>query len=83
MDQKKFLLGIHLSLWNILLECLDAMGLVALWREALPDRKLLERRTKGYKHHPQLSRFRSQASPAASIDYFLRAPHRSSSGLFL
>ena len=32
-------------------------------------------RTKGYRHHPQLARFRDRPSPAASIAEYLRAVH--------
>ena len=37
---------------------LDRAGLVALWRETLLAKKVLEGRTKGYTKHPQLDRFR-------------------------
>lgn len=50
---------------------LDAKGLVACWREALLAQKVLAGRTKGYRHHPQLIRFREQEAPAAAIATFL------------
>ena len=38
-------------------------GLVALWREALLARAVLRGKTRGYRHHPQLHRFRASATP--------------------
>ena len=52
---------------------LDAKGLVALWREGLLARAVLNRQTRGYRHHPQLERFRSCSKPDAAIDHYLRA----------
>lgn len=37
---------------------LDAVGLIACWREALLAQKVLTGATRGYRHHPQLERFR-------------------------
>jgi hypothetical protein len=37
---------------------LDPKGLVALWREGLLAQKVLAGQTRGYRHHPQLERFR-------------------------
>jgi hypothetical protein len=54
---------------------LDARGLGALWREALLAQAVLGGRTKGYRHHPQLVRFRAQASPIGSIADYLRSVH--------
>jgi hypothetical protein len=50
---------------------LDAKGLVAAWREALLAQKVLAGATKGYTHHPQLERFRSQRRPAQAMTAFL------------
>lgn len=47
------------------------MGLLAVWREALLAKKVLQNRTKGYKHHPQLTRFRTQLDPMLAIDMYL------------
>jgi len=52
---------------------LDAQGLVALWREGLLAQKVLRGRTRGYRHHPQLDRFKAQPDPVASIARYLRA----------
>ena len=61
-----------MRLWTLHPKYLDAKGLVALWREALLARAVLKGATKGYRHHPQLERFRSHASPLAAINSYLR-----------
>jgi hypothetical protein len=45
---------------------------VALWREALLAQAVLRGKTKGYRHHPQLVRFRAHASPVGCIGEYLR-----------
>ena len=60
-------------LWSLHPCYLDAQGLVALWREALLAQAVLRGRTKGYRHHPQLERFRAQRSPRAAINAYLAA----------
>ena len=60
-----------MRLWTIHPQYLDAKGLVAAWREALLAQKVLAGATKGYRHHPQLARFRAQADPLAAIATFL------------
>jgi len=47
-----------MRLWTLHPRYLDAAGLVALWREGLLARAVLRGRTRGYRHHPQLERFR-------------------------
>ena len=47
-----------MRLWSLHPSLLDRAGLVALWREALLAQKVLTGTTKGYRHHPQLDRFR-------------------------
>ena len=47
-----------MRLWSIHPQYLDAVGLVALWREGLLAQKVLVGKTKGYKNHPQLERFK-------------------------
>lgn len=61
-----------MRLWSIHPSLLDQKGLVALWREALLARKVLLGKTKGYKHHPQLDRFRSYKEPIILLDTYLR-----------
>lgn len=60
-----------MRLWSIHPKYLDAKGLVALWREALLAKAVLENKTTGYKNHPQLKRFKEQKNPIKSIDNYL------------
>lgn len=62
-----------MRLWSLHPSCLDAKGLVALWREGLLARKVLAGKTRGYRHHPQLLRFRAAKNPMAAIDAYLSA----------
>ena len=64
-----------MRLWTIHPRYLDSVGLVALWREALLARKVLLNRTRGYRHHPQLRRFRDQPNPVACINSYLGFVH--------
>jgi hypothetical protein len=59
-------------LWSLHPSHLDSKGLVALWREGLLARAVLRGQTRGYRHHPQLERFRSCAQPIAAIDAYLQ-----------
>jgi hypothetical protein len=60
-----------MRLWSIHPKYLDSQGLVALWREALLAKKVLQNKTKGYKNHPQLDRFKNQPSPISAINSYL------------
>ena len=62
-----------MRLWTIHPSYLDAQGLVALWREALLARAVLRGETVGYRHHPQLQRFRAHATPRTAINAYLAA----------
>lgn len=62
-----------MRLWSLHPKYLDAKGIVALWREALLAQAVLRGETRGYRHHPQLDRFRAAASPVKSIAAYLRA----------
>lgn len=64
-----------MRLWTLHPKYLDARGLVALWREALLAQKVLQGKTKGYRRHPQLIRFRSYSQPVAAVANYLRAVH--------
>lgn len=64
-----------MRLWTLHPKYLDAQGLVALWREALLAQKVLRGRTRGYRHHPQLIRFREHAKPVAAIATYLSSVH--------
>lgn len=61
-----------MRLWSLHPCYLDSRGLVALWREGLLARKVLQNRTKGYRNHPHLERFKSQPDPVALIDRYLQ-----------
>lgn len=60
-------------MWSLHPSLLDRMGLVAVWREGLLAQKVLLGRTKGYRFHPQLDRFRESRNPVAAISTYLGA----------
>jgi hypothetical protein len=60
-----------MRLWSIHPKYLDSKGLVALWRESLLAKKVLSGKTKGYKNHPQLERFKAQKDPIKAINAYL------------
>ena len=60
-----------MRLWTIHPRYLDPQGLVALWREALLAQAVLRGSTLGYRHHPQLQRFRAHRTPRSAISKFL------------
>ncbi len=64
-----------MRLWTLHPKYLDPKGLVALWREALLAQAVLKGETVGYRHHPQLLRFKSHADPLAAIGAYLHAVH--------
>lgn len=60
-----------MRLWSIHPKYLDSKGLVALWRESLLAKKVLEWKTNGYKYHPQLNRFKNNKSTFNQINAYL------------
>lgn len=60
-----------MRLWSLHPRYLDAKGLVALWRETLLAQAVLRGLTKGYRHHPQLTRFRAAPDPVAAVGAYL------------
>jgi hypothetical protein len=60
-----------MRLWSLHPRYLDRQGLLALWREGLLAQKVLAGRTKGYRSHPQLLRFKEHADPMAAIGTYL------------
>jgi hypothetical protein len=62
-----------MRLWTLHPRYLDPQGLLALWREALLARAVLRGETRGYRHHPQLDRFRAHPSPRSAINAYLAA----------
>ena len=60
-----------MRIWSIHPKYLDTKGLVALWRETLLAKHVLEGKTKGYRNHPQLDRFKHTDKPIESINEYL------------
>lgn len=67
-----------MRLWSIHPKYLDPKGLVALWREGLLAKAVLEGKTKGYKSHPQLNRFRKIGDPISGINFYLEGVFKES-----
>jgi hypothetical protein len=67
-----------MRLWTLHPKYLDAQGLTALWREALLAQKVLLGKTKGYRHHPQLLRFRQHPDSLGAIAAYLNVVHEES-----
>jgi hypothetical protein len=64
-----------MRIWTLHPQYLDPSGLVALWRETLLARAVLNGDTRGYRNHPQLERFKQHATPLQAIDVYLAAVH--------
>jgi hypothetical protein len=62
-----------MRIWTLHPQYLDPQGLVALWRESLLAKAVLRGETQGYRHHPQLHRFLTQAAPRSAINGYLAA----------
>jgi hypothetical protein len=60
-----------MRLWSLNPKYLDRQGLLAVWRESLLARKVLEGKTKGYKKHPQLIRFQDSKNALEYIESYL------------
>ena len=67
-----------MRIWSIHPKYLDTKGLVALWRETLLAKNVLEDKTKGYKNHPQLTRFKNSDNPLQGINQYLVAVYQES-----
>lgn len=67
-----------MRLWSLHPKYLDSKGLVALWRESLLAKKVLENKTKGYKKHPQLIRFKNTKNPKFLINKYLETIYEES-----
>lgn len=61
-----------MRLWSIHPSYLDPVGLIACWREAKLALAVLENRTKGYKNHSQLVRFKSTDDPVLFLKMYLK-----------
>jgi len=60
-------------IWSLHPRQLDRQALIACWRETLLAQAVLAGRTTGYRHHPQLARFRSAPAPLAALGAYLSA----------
>lgn len=60
-----------MRLWSIHPKYLDAVGLVALWRESLLAQKVLKGEARGHENHPQLKRFKNHPHPQRVIANYL------------
>lgn len=60
-----------MRIWSIHPQYLDSKGLVALWRETLLAKKVLENQTTGYRNHPQLERFNKSGNLLENINFYL------------
>jgi Pyrimidine dimer DNA glycosylase (EC 3.2.2.17)/DNA-(apurinic or apyrimidinic site) lyase (EC 4.2.99.18) len=60
-----------MRLWSLHPKYLDKLGLLGLWRESLLAQKVLLGKTKGYKNHPQLIRFKKTEDPILYIGTYL------------
>jgi hypothetical protein len=67
-----------MRIWSIHPKYLDTKGLVALWRETLLAKNVLEGNTKRYKNHPQLIRFKNAEKPLQGINQYLSAVYQES-----
>lgn len=60
-----------MRIWSLHPTYLDRQGLIACWRETLLAQAVIAGRTKGYRNHPQLDRFRAAPEPLAAIGCYL------------
>lgn len=64
-----------MRLWSLHPRYLDWKGLGALWRESLLAQAVLLGRTRGWRNHPQLDRFKVHEDPVAAISFYLIKIH--------
>ena len=62
-----------MRLWTLHPRHLDSVGLVSVWRKALLARQVLRGKTRAYRNHPQLQRFRKHPSPVSAVNAYLHA----------
>lgn len=60
-----------MRLWSLHPSMLDSKGLIACWRESLLAQAVLTNKTKGYKNHSQLIRFKQTHDPVLYIGSYL------------
>lgn len=69
-----------MRIWSLHPSCLDCKGLTAVWRETLLAKKVLEGKTKGYKNHPQLERFKKLKAPVEAVNQYLAEIFKEAAG---
>lgn len=69
-----------MRIWSVHPKYLDSKGLVALWRETLLAKHVLEGKTKGYRNHPQLDRFKQSDNPSDRINQYLATVYNEAIG---
>ena len=67
-----------MRIWSIHPKYLDWMGLGAQWREALLAQKVVQGKTKGWRNHPQLNRFKEHSEPLKAVGFYLREIYKES-----
>ena len=67
-------------LWSVHPKYLDTKGLLALWRESLLAQKVLKGETRGYRHHPQLQRFKDLSDPGSAIASYMEVIYQDAAG---
>ncbi|BBJ27450.1 pyrimidine dimer DNA glycosylase/endonuclease V [Athalassotoga saccharophila] len=65
-----------MRLWSIHPSYLDQKGLVAVWRESLLAKAVLEGKTRGYVNHPQLLRFKNSPDPLKYINAYIESIYK-------
>jgi len=60
-----------LRLWSLDPKYLDSKALNGVWREGLLAQSVILGKTKGWKNHPQLIRFKNENNPIETIGYYL------------
>jgi hypothetical protein len=60
-----------MRIWSLHPQYLDTKGLVAVWRETLLAKHVLEGKTKGYTQHPQLNRFKASGIGVEAVNQYL------------
>lgn len=68
-----------MRLWSLHPRLLDRAALVAGWREGLLAQAVLAGRTRGYRAHPQLERFKATDDPVRAVVTYLAGLHEEAS----
>lgn len=61
-----------MRIWSLHPKYLDVKGLTAVWKETLLAKTVLENKTKGYKQHSQLIRFKDTDDALSYINLYLK-----------